>query len=148
MSAATFCSLSHEFSSFADSEATSTDILEFRGRVLVIQAPRDGHGRAALISDTVLLVHSGARAIRLSRAVASSPTGRGFRSAVGVHAAASIDGHVPHAADRLASARARRAAAARAVRAAGTASPVPKYISSGVCPRNAEWGSTRLCSWT
>jgi hypothetical protein len=34
------------------------------------------------------------------------------------------------------------------VRSAGTASPRPKYISSGVCPRNAEWGSTRLCSWT
>jgi len=28
------------------------------------------------------------------------------------------------------------------------ASPVPKYISSGVYPRNAECGSTRLCSST
>jgi hypothetical protein len=55
-------------------------------------------------------------------------------SAVGDHAAASMDGHVPQAADRLASARARRAAAAPAVRSAGTASPLPKYISSGVCP--------------
>jgi hypothetical protein len=64
------------------------------------------------------------------------------------HAAASIDGHVLQAADRLASARARRAATAPDVRSAGTASPVPKYISSGVCPRNAEWGSTRLCSST
>ena len=25
---------------------------------------------------------------------------------------------------------------------------VPKYISFGVCPRNAECGSTWLCSWT
>ena len=41
-----------------------------------------------------------------------------------------------------------RTAAARAVRSAGTASPVPKYISSGVCPRHAECGSTRLCSST
>jgi hypothetical protein len=36
---------------------------------------RDGYGRAALISDTVLPVYSGARAIRLCRAVASSPHG-------------------------------------------------------------------------
>ena len=64
------------------------------------------------------------------------------------HAAASTDGHVAHDADRLASTRARRAAAARDVRSAGIASPVPKYISSGVCPRNAECGSTRLCSST
>jgi hypothetical protein len=35
-------------------------------------------------------------------------------------------------ADRLASPRARRAAAARDIKSAGTASPVPKYISSGV----------------
>ena len=59
-----------------------------------------------------------------------------------------MDGQFPQAADRFASMRARRAAAARAVRSAGTASPLPKYISSGVCPRNAECGSTRLCSWT
>jgi hypothetical protein len=71
-----------------------------------------------------------------------------MRSALGDQAAASIEGHVPQAAERLASTRARRAAAARDIRSAGTASPVPKYISSGVCPRNAEWGSTRLCSST
>jgi hypothetical protein len=70
----------------------------------------------------------------------------GTWSALGGHAAASTFGHVWQAADRLASTRARRAAAARDVRFAGTASPVPKYISSGVCPRNAECGSTRLCS--
>ena len=99
-----------------------------------------GHGSACPSGDPAIL---------FSRAVASRRTGRGFRwSADGEHAAASLDGHVPHAADRLASARARRAAAARAVRSAGTASPLPKYISSGVCPRNAECGSTRLCSWT
>jgi hypothetical protein len=38
--------------------------------------------------------------------------------------------------------------AVRDVKAAGTAAPVPKYISSGVCPRNAECGSTVLYSWT
>ena len=27
----------------------------------------------------------------------------------------------------------------------GIPSPVPKYISSGVCPLNAEWGRWRLC---
>jgi hypothetical protein len=48
------------------------DILEFRARVLVIQAARAGYGRAALISDTVLPVSSGDRAIRLSWAVAFS----------------------------------------------------------------------------
>jgi hypothetical protein len=31
---------------------------------------------------------------------------------------------------------------ARDIRSAGTASQVPKYLSSGVCPRNAECGST------
>ena len=74
---------------------------------------------------------------------------RGYRwSAGGDHAAASMEEHVPQVADRLASARTRRAAAARDVRSTRTASPVPKYISSGVCPQNAEWGSTWLCSWT
>jgi hypothetical protein len=47
------------------------------------------------------------------------------------------DGHVSQHADRLASTRAWPAAAVRDLRSAGTASPVPKYISSGVCPRNA-----------
>jgi hypothetical protein len=44
------------------------------------------------------------------------------------------EGHISRHADRLASTRARRAAAARYRRFAGTASPLPKYISSGVCP--------------
>ena len=61
-----------------------------------------------------------------------------------VLAAASFE-QVSHEADRLTSPRSRRAAAARAVRSAGAASPVPQYISSGVWPRNAECGSTRLC---
>ena len=65
-----------------------------------------------------------------------------------VHAAALRDEHVSQDADRFASRRARRAAAVRDVKPAGTASPVPKYISSGVCPRNAECGSTVLYSWT
>jgi hypothetical protein len=42
----------------------STDILECCARVLVIQAPRDGYGRATLIPDTGLPVYSGDRAIR------------------------------------------------------------------------------------
>jgi hypothetical protein len=129
LSPRTFWNLAREFSSFGR---------QGRGRL-----------RAALISDTVLPVSSGDRAIRLSLPVASRRTGpRVPWSAVGDQAAVSMDGHVPHAADRLASAPARRAAAARAVRSVGTASPLPKYISSGVCPRNAECGSTRLCSWT
>lgn len=56
------------------------------------------------------------------------------RSALHGHATASMKGHVSHDADRFASTRVRRAATARDVRSAGTASPVPKYISSGVCP--------------
>jgi len=58
-------------------------------------------------------------------------------------AAALRDGHAVQNADRLAATRARRAAAVRDVNSAGTASPIPKYISSGVCPRNVEWGSRR-----
>jgi len=82
------------------------------------------------------------RAIPPCRAVTSRSTCQQFL-AIGVSAqAASVDGHASQAADRFTSARARRAAAARAVRSAGTVSPVPKYISSGVCPRNAECGST------
>ena len=61
--------------SSAESGAISTDILEFRARVLVMQAVRGGYGRAALIPDTVLPVYSGDRAIRLSRAVAYRRTG-------------------------------------------------------------------------
>ena len=71
----------------------SRDILEFRARVLVIQAARRGYARAVLISDIVLLVYSRDCAIRLPRAVAS--TGRLSVD----HAAASMDGHVPQAAD-------------------------------------------------
>ena len=102
--------------------------------------------------DTVLPFYCD-RAVCFSRAAASRRTGSPVpvgarRSAFDGHAAALSDGHVPQAADRLASTRARRAATARDVRSAGTASAVPKYISSGVWPRNAEWGSTRLCSWT
>jgi hypothetical protein len=64
------------------------------------------------------------------------------------HATALSDGHVVQNADRLAATRARRAASACAARSAATVSPMPKYISSGVWPRNAECGSTWLCSWT
>jgi hypothetical protein len=79
----------------------------------------------------------------------NQPTDRGRNGVTSRrHAAALRDGHVSHDAVRLASARARRAAAVRDVRSAGTASPVPEYISSGVCPRNAECGSTALYSWT
>jgi hypothetical protein len=100
-----------------------------------------GHTAAAFTQVTGCTACSG-RSLRTHRSAAFQS------SAVGDHAAAWMDGHLRHAVDRLASMRARRAAAARAVRSAGTASPRPKYISSGVWPRNAEWGSTVLCSWT
>ena len=84
-----------------------------------------------LITDTVRPVYSGNRAIRFAQAVSSRRAGArvpvvGRRSALRDQAAASIDGHVPQAADRLASTRARRAAAARDVKSAGNRSPVPK----------------------
>ena len=138
----------------ARSRAISTNILDFRVRVLVISG-----GKEPLTSSDSDPGHGSARPLerragpRFSRQ--SPPDARACRSlwsdgrsALGRQAAASTDGHVSQAADRLASTRARRAAAARDVRSAGTASPVPKYISSGVCPRNAECGSTRLCSST
>jgi hypothetical protein len=129
----TFCTFSREFSSF--------------------RQHRIANGRATLIPDTVppsSLVRRGPRFSRL-RLQTHGPVGSSWsegRSALVGHAAASTDGHLSHDAVRLASTCVRRAAAARDIRSAGTASPVPKYISSGVCPRNAECGSTRLCSST
>jgi hypothetical protein len=128
------------------------DILDVRARVLVIQAARGGSE-----CDVDLIPDGFARLLvrplgRFSQAIASRRTGSRVpvvgnrQSALGGHAAAWIDGHVPQASDRLASRRARRAAAAPDVRSAGTGFPVPKYIPSGVCPRYAECGSTRLCS--
>jgi hypothetical protein len=107
--------------------------------------PDSGHGSAHLTRATC-----GPRFSRLrlqTHGSVRSSWSEGWSVLAG-HAAASTDGHLSHDADRLASTRVRRAAAARDVRPAGTASPVPKYISSGVCPRNAECGSTRLCSST
>ena len=49
---------------------------------------------------------------------------------------------------RLASARVCRAFCRAASSFAGMSSPVLKYTSSGVCPRNAECGSRELCSRT
>ena len=121
-------------------------IQEVRARVLVIHAHGSATGERCRSRTRFC---QSTQAIRLFRAVTSDARARGSRCpAVGDDAAASMDGHVPHAGDRFASTRARRAAAARIVRSAGTASPVPKDISSGVCPRKAECGSTRLCSWT
>ena len=132
----------------------STDILHFPVRLPVTQIVSGCYRAATLIRDAVLPNYScddGPRSSQL-RFQTHGPVGfvcwSEQQSALHGHAAASTDGHVSHDADRLASMRVRRAAAARNVRSAGTASPVPRYISSGVCPRNAEWGSTRLCSST
>ena len=133
--------------------AISTDILHFPARVLVVQAARGCQRATTVIPDTVLRIYSCDVRLRFSRLRLQThgPAGAPWserRSALHGHAAALTDGHVAHDADRFASTRVRRAAAARDLRSAGTASPVPKYISSGVCPRNAECGSTRLCSST
>ena len=66
----------------------------------------------------------------------------------GDHAAASIAGHVTQAADWLASTRARRAAVARDIKSAGIVSPGAEIHLVRRLARNAEWGSTRLCSST
>ena len=101
-------------------------------------------GGKGLLSDTTLIPDK-VLSIYLcdvrpaSRGIASRRMGlwgprrrnRGQHSMV---ATASMKGHVSHDADRFASTRVWRAATARDVRSAGTASPVPKYISSGVCP--------------
>jgi hypothetical protein len=120
-------------------------------RVLVIQAARGrstgggasdpGHDSAYRLADVP------SRCFRRHLDAARRPRSE-QRSPHRRQAAASTDGHASHDADWFASRRVRRAAAAPVVRLAGTASPVPKYISSGVCPRNAECGSTRLCSST
>ena len=127
----------------APRRAISMDILDFRARVLAIEGSKLRlMWTATLIPDTVRPVYSCDRAARCSRQ--SSPDARARRSpgseersAFRGHAAASRDGHVSHDADRFASARVRRAVAARAVRSAGTASPVPKYISGPRWPADA-----------
>jgi hypothetical protein len=132
----------------------STDILHGHSPLSCASSRHSGGKElltgATLIPNTVLPIYSCDVRSRFSRhrLQTHGPVGSPWserRSALHGHAAASTDGHLPHDADRFASTRVRRAAAARDVRSAGTASPVPKYISSGVCPRNAEWGSTRLC---
>ena len=131
LSPRTFCTFGREFSPFRQQEPTDE--------------------AATLISDIVRPVYSGRPRCPILAAVASRRT-RSAPSEGGLarsgQAAASLDGHVSQNADRFASRRDRRAAFARDARSAGTASPVPRYISSGVCPRNAECGSTQLCSWT
>ena len=56
-----------------------------------------------------------------------------------------ISSHVRQVCARLASIRDWRAAIREASSCFGMALPVPKYISSGVCPRNAECGRCLLC---
>jgi len=54
----------------------------------------------------------------------------------------------PHEAPRLAASRAARACLLAASSCSGTPWPRPQYISSGVCPRNAECGISALCAAT
>jgi len=113
--------------------AVLTDILDFAARVLV---------RQAATSCNAQLLRSRAGFCRATRATCDSPVLRAappwrFGRTVGQHSVVirprTAEGHISHDADRLVSTRVRRAAAARDCRSAGTASPVPKYISSGVC---------------
>ena len=54
----------------------------------------------------------------------------------------------PHCRARFLVRRSSRAAVRAAASRSGRSSPRPKYISSGVCPWNAEWGMEVLCSST
>jgi hypothetical protein len=130
LSSRTFWNFVHEFSSC-------------RGR-----HERQREGGAAPKHGAVRSTHVTAHAARPRHSVQTHEPAGSSWSPVGDHAAAAMDGHFPQATDRFASMRPWRAPAARAVSFAGTVSPLPKYISSGVCPRNAECGSTVLCSWT
>jgi hypothetical protein len=123
LSAATFCSLSHEFSSFADSAVG--------GCRLRSRAPRSPCSRRA---NGQFALYYGARLEAEGPQIPGAVSSRWF---FGAHAATSVERHLSHEADRLASQRARRAATAPDFRSAGTVGPVPKYISSGVCPRKA-----------
>ena len=123
----------------APCRAMSTDILHFPARVLVIRAARavtgsdsdPGHGPPIYSRD----VRSSVLSASPPDVVAGDPVPWSERqSAFHGHADASTNRHVSHDANRLASTRVRRAGAERDRRSAATASPVPKYISSGVCP--------------
>ena len=103
--------------------------------------------------DTVLPVYSGDRAIRLSRQSPPDARARGFRWSEGGQLLVIMrPRRLMGTSRRPPIGWPQREPGVRRpradVRSAGTASPVPSYISSGVCPRNAECGSTRLCSWT
>jgi len=109
-------------------ELSSRTFWNFVREFSSFQAALGGYGRAALRSG-----HGSVGSTQVTKRVLvpgiplRTHAPAGFRSsAVRDHAAALMDGHLPHAADRLASMRARRAAAASAVRSAGTASPPPK----------------------
>ena len=135
-------------------QAISTNILDFCARGIAIHGAKSSSCAATVIPDQAGLSPS-VRGIAAFGFVRSSRPDAGAFGAVtgwavstGCQAAASTAGHAAQAAERLASPRARRAAAARADKSAGTASCVPKPISSGVWPRNAECGSARLCSST
>jgi hypothetical protein len=120
--------------------AICTDIVKLSGASSRRSGTKGGDETATLVPDAVLVRCScdvRSAILLLFRHTGSMPS-----TSNNGHAAASIDEHVAHEADRLASTRARRAAAVRDLRSAGIVSPVPKYISSGVCPRNAECGST------
>src|SRR5262245_56529759 len=83
-------------------------------------------GHSEVSRARVLVIDAQGLPNRLVGAVTSGRPARGSQtSAPGDYAAASVDGHVRHTADRFVSMRSRRAAAARAVRSPGTASPVP-----------------------
>jgi hypothetical protein len=121
----------------------------FDARVLAIRSgePRSKINESDLNTGSAFSARGiGARSVREANEGARSASARPLPG--GRHAAALRDGHLAQAAVRLASTRAWRAAAMRDAKSAEIASPVPKYISSGVCPGNAECGSTVLYWWT
>ena len=130
--------------------AAFTDILQFRARVLATQGKRNSW-TLTLPRNTVPPTYVNDRDAPILPAGAARhtpPNSYDSRTALRGQAAASAAGHSAQTVDRLSSTRAVRATVAPARKSAGTASPVPRYISSGVWPRNAECGNTWLCSST
>ena len=132
--------------------AVCHDILEYSGRVLATSCRRspaadDAAGHTVGYCVILSLLHGSAR-----------PDAHVARKFTAVYPALGY-GHVqltPTVARsqtlqvrfRLVSARAWRASWQAAASSSGTWFPVLKYISSGVCPRNAECGRRALCSCT
>ena len=128
--------------------AVFTNILEFRGRGLVIQASRSGYRRAALILGRRFGPSPRDRPRNLlvpgSRLQTHGPAGTGGWAS-GDRPAALMEEHVPQAANGSASTRTRRAAASPGdvQLFLGPGAQYEVRAPSGVCPQNV--GGSTCC---